>query len=50
MSLIMFSVYTWALYAGPGAKDPDSRMQLPTTEHQRWCWWLSLGLIFANDP
>lgn len=50
VSLIMFSVYTWALYAGPGARDPDTKAQLPTTEHQRWCWWLSLGLVFANDP
>ena len=50
MSLVMFSVYTWALYSGPGAKDPDTKAQLPTTEHQRWCWWLSLGLVFANDP
>lgn len=46
----MFAVYTWGLYGGPGAKDPETRAQLPTTEHQRWCWWLSLGLVFANDP
>ena len=50
ISLIMFSIYTWALYSGPGARDPDTKAQLPTTEHQRWCWWLSLGLVFANDP
>lgn len=50
VSLIMFAVYTWALYAGPGARNPDTKAQLPTSEHQRWTWWLSLGLVFANDP
>ena len=46
----MFSVYSWALLKGKGSRDPATGKWLPTTENQRWCWWLSLGLIFYNDP
>ena len=45
-----FSVYSWALLKGKGTRDPATGTWLPTTENQRWTWWLSLGLIFYNDP
>ena len=44
------AVYTWMLFRGKGARDPSTGKWLPTTENQRWCWWLSLGLIFYNNP
>jgi len=50
VSIIMFSVFSWALLKGKGTRDPSTGKWLPTTENQRWTWWLGLGLIFYNDP
>ena len=42
-------MYTWALLKGKGSRAEDGTW-LPMSENQKWCWWLSLGLIFFNDP
>ena len=41
---------SYFLLRGKGTRDPGTGKKLPSTDMQKWVWWMSLGLVFYNDP
>lgn len=49
-SVLLFLLYSALLCCGPGAKDEETEVALPSTIEQSYVWWLGALLIFFNDP